>query len=119
MLGANMPVSNIAVAADRLRADVVVSAMLREPASRSTRALGTLARRHRVLLAGPGFDDGIARRAGAEYLAEHPVGAAERVLTTEADRTDNEATRSPLVPCAGGPSVARPNRGGRLVRTDS
>jgi DNA-binding transcriptional MerR regulator len=81
VLGANMPVTGIAAAADRLEPDlVVVSATLREPASRSLRRLATLARRHRVVVAGAGFDEAMAARAGAEYLADDPVSAAQRIL---------------------------------------
>lgn len=81
VLGANMPVAGIAAAADRLEPDlVVVSATLREPASRSARPLAGLARRHRVVLAGAGFDGAMAARAGVEYLSEDPVGAAQRII---------------------------------------
>lgn len=81
VLGANVPVADIAATADRLHPDlVVVSATLREPASRSVRRLAGLARRHRVMVAGAGFDEAMATRAGAEYLADDPVGAAERFL---------------------------------------
>jgi MerR family transcriptional regulator, light-induced transcriptional regulator len=81
VLGANMPVTGIAAAADRLEPDlVVVSATLREPASRSVRRLATLARRHPVMVAGAGFDEAMAARAGADYLSDDPVSAALRIL---------------------------------------
>jgi MerR family transcriptional regulator, light-induced transcriptional regulator len=81
VLGANMPVAGIVATADRLEPDlVVVSATLREPASRSVRRLAGLARRHRVVVAGAGFDEVMAARAGAEYFADDPVGAAQRIL---------------------------------------
>lgn len=81
VLGANMPVAGIAAAADRLEPGlVVISATLREPASRAVRRLATLAQRHRVVVAGAGFDKAMAARAGADYLADDPVSAAQRVI---------------------------------------
>lgn len=93
VLGANTPIADVTSAADRLDPDlVVVSATLREPASRSVRRLATLARRRRVMVAGAGFDEAMAARVGAGYLADDPVGAAQRLIPAGSPGTEDAST---------------------------
>jgi methanogenic corrinoid protein MtbC1 len=76
-LGADMPIEAVLGGLDALRPDAVVLAAMEadrfEPVRRDLRRL---ARRVRLLLAGPGATDALARAVGAEVLVGDPVTAA-------------------------------------------
>jgi DNA-binding transcriptional MerR regulator len=76
-LGADMPVPDVAAAADRLDPDaVVLGATFAEHLADHAPQIRALAAAHRTLVGGAGANAEIARRAGAERLPEDPVVAA-------------------------------------------
>jgi DNA-binding transcriptional MerR regulator len=76
-LGADIPIANVAEAADALAPDAIVLAALdRERMGALTAELHGLARGRRLYLAGAGADAGLAQLAGATYLAGEPRDAA-------------------------------------------
>jgi MerR family transcriptional regulator, light-induced transcriptional regulator len=79
-LGADTPAGTIAETADQIApALVVVSAVSAAALRREAPALETLARAHRLALAGRGADPGLAEALGCRLLAGDPTGAAASV----------------------------------------
>jgi MerR family transcriptional regulator, light-induced transcriptional regulator len=96
MLGAQTPIDEIEGVAERLGADlVVVSGTMREPATKSMRALTRLARTRRVIVAGPAYTEAMAEKAGATYLPDDPVSAAEHLLALGAEPARGAARKGP------------------------
>jgi DNA-binding transcriptional MerR regulator len=81
-LGANTPLPTVIATAREVRPDAVVIAAT-DPAhlAGAERHLTTLARSHRLILAGRGTN-GIAAAVGAELFDDDPVSAAERLAAT-------------------------------------
>lgn len=76
-LGADTPLLDLARAARTVGADVVILAATRVTALEAhTTGLRHLSRHHRLLLAGRGAGEPLAREVGAELLPEDPVTAA-------------------------------------------
>lgn len=76
-LGADTPLLDLARAARTVGADVVILAATRVTALEAhTTGLRHLSRHHRLLLAGRGAGEPLAREVGAELLPEDPVAAA-------------------------------------------
>lgn len=81
LLGPNSPGSSIADAADVLApAAVVVASMDGRLIGAAAGDLRDVARRRRLLLAGPGASAALAERIGAELLSDAPMEAARRLL---------------------------------------
>jgi len=79
-LGADTPIETVADTAERLEPRAVVLAALTPEPLRSTAGeIGRLGEVTRVLLAGAGADEALARQAGAELLSGDPVGAAREL----------------------------------------
>jgi DNA-binding transcriptional MerR regulator len=79
-LGADTPASTVAETADQLApALVVVSAVNAAALRREAPILETLARAHRLALAGRGADPGLAESLGCRLLAGDPTAAAASV----------------------------------------
>jgi len=80
LLGADMPISSIGLAAARLMPDcIVIAATIPGVLTRSLRPLAELARGHRVLVAGPGADAS-CEVTGAVYLDADPIEAVDLLL---------------------------------------
>ncbi|MBJ7456327.1 MAG: MerR family transcriptional regulator [Thermoleophilia bacterium] len=80
LLGPNSPGSSIAEAAEVLEpAAIVVAGMDGRLLDAAAAELRALARRRRLLLAGPGASAPLAARIGAELLTEAPMEAARRL----------------------------------------
>lgn len=80
LLGPNSPGSSIAEAADVLEpAAIVVAGMDGRLLDAAAAELRAVARRRRLLLAGPGASARLAARIGAELLTEAPMEAARRL----------------------------------------
>jgi MerR family transcriptional regulator, light-induced transcriptional regulator len=81
-LGANTPLQTVISTARQVRPDAVVIAVS-DPAhvGGHEHHLSTLARSHRLILAGRGTD-GIAAAVGAELFDTDPVSAAERLASS-------------------------------------
>jgi methanogenic corrinoid protein MtbC1 len=76
-LGADTPVSALALAVERTQPDAVVLGVLQaDPLARAADDLAVLAADTAVLVGGAGANDTLARAAGAERLADGPVAAA-------------------------------------------
>lgn len=76
-LGADMPIHDVASAADRLAPDaVVLGAMFAEHLADHVPQIRTLAAAHRTFVGGSGASAEVARRARVERLADDPVAAA-------------------------------------------
>lgn len=82
-LGADTPLPDLARAARTVGADVVVLAATRVTALEAhAGGLRLLARNHRLLLAGRGAEESLARGVGAELLPADPVSAAEALASS-------------------------------------
>jgi methanogenic corrinoid protein MtbC1 len=82
-LGANTPLATVISTAAELRPDAVVIAVMEAGVlAGAERELATLARSHRLVLAGRGAD-GIAAAVGAEVFAADPVSAAEQLASSQ------------------------------------
>lgn len=76
-LGADTPIDTLAAVCDQLEPDaVVIAAASPEPLRKVADRIANLARDRRVLLAGAGADEKLAKRAGARLLAGGPLEAA-------------------------------------------
>jgi MerR family transcriptional regulator, light-induced transcriptional regulator len=79
-LGPDTPMETLAGAAARVRAKVIVlAAVSPKRFEAAAAALESLARRHRVAVAGPGASAGFAKKTGALHLTGGPVDEAERL----------------------------------------
>jgi len=76
-LGANTPLAEISRAATTLTPAAVAIALTRKDNAVDLRALTTLGRTYRLLLAGPGADDPALRTIPAQRLTGDPISAAE------------------------------------------
>jgi MerR family transcriptional regulator, light-induced transcriptional regulator len=82
-LGANTPLATVISTAAELQPDAVVVAVTEAAVlAGAERELATLARGHRLILAGRGAD-GIAAAVGAEVFDADPVSAAEQLASSQ------------------------------------
>ena len=81
LLGADTPVSTIALAAEKLVPDcIVVAATMPGVLERALTELATLGQVHRVVVAGPAADAALARRAGITFVDANPIRAVDLLL---------------------------------------
>ena len=79
-LGPDTPIQTLAAAADQLAPDVVVlSSLAREPLAAAAAEIARMASSRAVVLAGPGADAELAKRASARLLTGGPLEAAAEV----------------------------------------